>query len=485
MPTAAPTIDPRIPLETIPLRPEETLISARRVDAKDPQHSLSPLDALQLLAQVNRPEDIGKAGPVKGSAALPENQAVNELRRYEVLFGRDSLVTAHLVFDQFPLLTRATVRRLAELQGVSYDSSSEEEPGKIVHEARPVDDPMSPFLMENWGWKLPYYGTLDATPLFITAVVRYASRHNQSLLQETYIGRDNQQHTIEESILAALGWLKKKLDYSPDGILEARRINTKGGLVAQSWKDSRDAHHHSDGSLVDFNATISSIDVQAKVFDALHDAAKLFPGQARELHHRAEKIRSTVLTKFWVEDHLGGYFALGSERDNRGDIQLLRVRTSNIGHLLNSRLLQGDDCAHHREEIVKTLLSPLMLSRAGIRTLAANENRYRPYSYHNGSVWPWDTCWISLGLWQHGYYEQAQDLWKRIGDVIKTTKRFPELVCGADDQPLIANRLIKVYDTKYKFENRIEQPPQEIQAWTVASAVAIEHLQEHHGRVSH
>lgn len=473
----------RIDPKTIPLRPEEKLISAQLIRVKKPAQPLSAIAALQLLAGVKRPEDIGKNGPVKASAAFPDNQAIPELRSYEAVFGRDSLIVASLLFDQFPLLTRATVTRLAELQGVKHANSSEEEPGKIVHEARPPDDPITPFLVKTWGWKLPYYGTVDATPLFVSAAARYAKTHNPSFLQETFVGRDGETRTIGKAVDAALSWLKKKLDASPDGILESRRLNTKGGLVAQSWKDSPDAHHHADGSLVNFNASLSSIDVQAKTFDALHAAAELFPAQARGLLARAAKLQSALLEKFWVEDKRGGYFALGSERDKHGNLRPLNIRTSNMGHLLNSRLLDDNRFAHYRDEIVATLFSPQLLTRAGIRTLASHENRYRPYSYQNGSVWPWDTFWISLGLLRHGYSHEARDLWKRILNVIQETKRFPEMVCGDSDQPLIANRLIKVHDTKYNFENRIEQPPQEIQAWTVASVVAIEHLQPKYGRV--
>ena len=473
----------RIDPKTIPLRPEEKLISAQLIPARKPAQPLSAIAALQLLAGASRPEDVGQNGPVKASAAFPENQAIPELRSYEAVFGRDSLIAASFLFDQFPLLTRATVIRLAELQGVKYANSSEEEPGKIVHEARPPDDPITPFLVNTWGWKLPYYGTVDAAPLFISAAARYAKTHALSFLQETFVGRSGATRAIAQAVDAALNWLKKKLDNSPDGILESRRLNTKGGLIAQSWKDSPDAHHHASGELVDFNTSLSSIDVQAKAFDALHDAAELFPAQAEDLLARAAKLQSAVLEKFWIEDSRGGYFALGSERDRRNNLRLLNIRTSNMGHLLNSRLLDGDRLAHRRNELVKTLLSPRLLARAGIRTLADHENRYRPYSYHNGSVWPWDTFWISLGLLRHGYAAEARDIWRRILNVMRETNRFPEMVCGADDQPLIANRLIKVRDTKYNFENRIEQPPQEIQAWTVASVLAIQYLQQSNERL--
>ena len=196
------------------------------------------------------------------------------------------------------------------------------------------------------------------------------------------------------------------------------------------------------------------------------------------LRERAEKLHDLILNRFWLEDEAGGYFALGSDRDEAGNLRLLNVRASNMGHLLNSRILEGDNpqLKHIRTELVETLFSPTLLSKRGVRTLASQENRYQPRSYHNGSVWPWDTTWISLGLLRHGYIKEAQDLWRRVLNTIAETKCFPEFVAGKDDEPPMPSRIIRVHDLMYDFDHSVEQPPQQIQAWTVASVVAIEHL---------
>ena len=144
-----------------------------------------------------------------------------------------------------------------------------------------------------------------------------------------------------------------------------------------------------------------------------------------------------------------------------------------MGHLLRSKLLDGDKYRHYREAVVWQLFSPEMLSPCGIRTLATDEVRYRPGAYQNGSVWLWDTYYCAEGLRHHGYYGLAANLADRIHMVINVTQRFPEYVRGDDDPyPRINPRIVDVWDENVGRVNRIEQPPQEVQAWTVAADIA-------------
>jgi glycogen debranching enzyme len=150
-----------------------------------------------------------------------------------------------------------------------------------------------------------------------------------------------------------------------------------------------------------------------------------------------------------------------------------------MGHLLASRILDGEELElpSIREKLVAALFDPLLLGRHGIRTLATNENRYRPHSYHNGSIWPWDNFAISRGLARHGYQAEARQLWQKIRHITDVTRRFPEFISGEDTpEPHLPELLIKVLDQQYDLLHTIEQPPQELQAWTVAAAVAIERL---------
>ena len=178
---------------------------------------------------------------------------------------------------------------------------------------------------------------------------------------------------------------------------------------------------------------------------------------------------------FWVEEEQGGYFALGTDRDEQDSLNKLEVKTSNMGHLLNSRILEGNnpDIVRRRESVIRTLFSPEMINVSGVRTLSKNEVRFRPGAYHNGNVWLWDNYYIAQGLERHGYLGLAYDLQKRIWNVVDKTKKFPEYAWGGDDpEPKLNNRIVDIWDEKNQIQNRLEQPPQEIQAWTVAAILA-------------
>lgn len=479
-------IDSNIDPASVPLRPEEKIISAQIVSIRKPAQPINALSALQLLCNAKQPGDIGKKGPAVAALAFPESANTQELRLYEVVFGRDSLITARFVLNYFPELMRSTILRLAELQGVQCNEKSEEEVGRIIHEARSAKDPLAQAITKARGWEWPYYGTIDATPLFISAVANFALQHDPTILKETFVDRTGASKTVVNALEVALGWLKNKIGENPEGFVESRRHNTIGGNLIQSWKDSADSHHHANGNLANINQGISSIEVQGLTYDALLDTIDLYQGvltdkmaMIPELKALAEQISRNVFRYLWVNDKNGAFFALGSDRDNNGNLRPLAIRTSNMGHLLNTRLLDGtsSELKHIKDQLVENLFSPQLLAKHGIRTLADNENRYRPLSYHNGSVWPWDNFFISLGLLRQGYSIQARDIWQRILGIINHTQRFPELVSGENTtEPILSKRFISVLDTKYNITHAIEQPPQEIQAWTVAAVVAIEYL---------
>ena len=149
-----------------------------------------------------------------------------------------------------------------------------------------------------------------------------------------------------------------------------------------------------------------------------------------------------------------------------------------MGHLLNSRLLEGEDMRYFVERTVFHLFSPEMLNASGIRTLAKDEVRYRPGAYHNGSVWLWDTALIADGLRRHGFKQLSRVLASRVQRVIDVTKKLPEFARGDDDPvPRLNSRIVEVVDENGKV-NRVEQPTQEVQAWTVAAAIKLEYYNE-------
>jgi glycogen debranching enzyme len=398
------------------------------------------------LAGVERPEEIGLNGPVVGARVSDANAGEEALRLFEVVFGRDSLTVALIVADLFPRLLEATVLHLAAFQGRRFDARSEEEPGRIAHEIR---DPATP-----GPWKFPYYGSVDATPLFITACAR-AFERRPSFATEARVAQE-----------AAVEWLLRRLAADELGLLSFRRANPEG-IENQVWKDSWDSMSHADGSVCNHEAPVASVEAQALAYDALLDVGRT---------DEAQRLRRAFEEWFWVDDAEGGFYAIGVDRDPAsGAPRQLATRASNMGWLLRSRLLDGVEQAERRRRIVELLLSEEFLADGGIRSLSSREVRFRPRAYHNGNAWGIDTYLISLGLARHGFADEARELQRRLLAACRATHRFPEFVAGGEPgSRLIAKRIVDVYDTINERGNRVEQPPQEIQAWTVASVVAIE-----------
>lgn len=486
------------------LLPGETVLSVTSHEPRTFDHTPSSLEQIMRLTRASSPDDIGAYGPSVASLAFDVSMrtsvetdespldyanggsahmpAPEHLRLYEVVFGRDSLRVAIDLISSYPALARATVLRLAELQGVMTDQSREEEPGKIVHEARSADDPIAMKLSRELGWGWPYYGSIDATPEFLRTLAAYCGRSEEGaeFLSARYLDRTGAEHTISYAMSAAIEWILRSLHKNPEGLLEFKAILPQG-IENQVWKDSWDAYHHTDGTDANHADGIASIEVQTTTYDALLDVAHLYEKvlgntlKAARLREHAEALRRAIIEHFWTDDK-GGYFVLGTDRDEHGQLRQLKLRTSNMGHALNSRLLEdgSPESVAMRDALIAQLTSPELLTPSGIRTLASDEYRYRPGSYHNGSIWLWDTHHIAKGLRRHGRGDLADELDRRLLHVIDTTKIFPEYIRGDDsDIPRINTQTIVLWDSVAQRINKVEQPPQEVQAWTVAAILAI------------
>lgn len=448
----------------------------------------SSLHELQRLAQVKAGGEIGSLGPVLAALALerPDQSISPELRKYEAIFGRDSERVALDVMPVYPLLMHATIHTLASQQGYMTYAAREEEDGRIIHEHRAEDDPVAQKLTRELGWEWPYYGSVDATPQFMHCVHQYLrfAPGGENILNEKVIGRDGIERTIGVAYAKALMWVENKMNANPEGFIEYKAA-IPHGIENQVWRDSPDAYFHKDGTLANHSNGIASVEVQQLAYDALLEAADIYKNEFNDrekslaLKARAETLRQQIIKYFWVEktvDDSGDFFALGCDRDENGALRKMEVRTSNMGHLLKSRLLVGEAYRPYREKIILHLFSPEMLNVSGIRTLASDEIRFRPGAYHNGSVWLWDTYYIAEGLRYHGYYGLANHLAQKIHTVFNVTQKFPEYVRG-DNRPFpsINTRIVDVWDEQLGKKNCIEQPPQEVQAWSVAADVARQH----------
>lgn len=444
--------------------------------------------------------EVGLKGPAV--AALPHENTDEDSEHqglYKVVFGRDSLRVAIDLAEYYPVLAEQTILRLAELQGIEFHQAREEEPGRIVHEARDATDPHALKLTRERGWQWPYYGSVDATPEYVRTVSRYCKLNHGShveFLLSRYHDRSGRERTIADSLRAATDWIIRRLEANTEHILEFKTTlpmepgsALPKGTENQVWKDSWDAYHHSDGSLANVNQPVSSIEVQVTTYDALLDAAELFDtvlddhSYAAKLSEHAKILERTIHDLYWTDDK-GGYYVLGTDRADDGAIRQLKIRTSNMGHVLNSRLLEGDDPEkiRRRHAIFRQLSSDEMLARSGIRTLATDEVRYREGAYHNGSVWIWDTHHIAKGLRRHeepAFKAFADELDDRILHIVDEIGGFPEYVRGSATDVSVNEYSVELIDHNHADRiNKVEQPPQEVQAWTVAAILATNRRRE-------
>lgn len=329
---------------------------------------------------------------------------------FMTLFGRDSLLTSYMALPLDPSLAVGTLRTLASHQGRQVDPRSEEEPGRILHEVRAgVDAELA------LGGSNVYYGTADATPLF---VVLLGELRRWGLAEQDVA--DLLPHADR-----ALEWIEQYGDRDGDGFVEYQRA-TDRGLVNQGWKDSWDGINFADGRIAE--PPIALAEVQGYVYAAYLARAYLAQQQddrdtAEHYVHRARRLRKEFNEKFWLPDR--GWYAVALDRNKRP----VDALTSNIGHCLWSGIVDPDRAT----AVAERLLSPEMFTGWGVRTLASTMGAYNPMSYHNGSVWPHDNALVASGLMRYGFTEQAQRVACGILDAAAAFDgRLPELFCGFD-----------------------------------------------------
>ncbi|THD75372.1 MAG: amylo-alpha-1,6-glucosidase [Bradyrhizobium sp.] len=328
---------------------------------------------------------------------------------YSTTFGRDGLITALQMLWIDPRVARGVLKRLAFYQARSTDPLADAEPGKILHEMRGGEMAALrevPFAQ--------YYGSVDATPLFV-------------LLAGLYVERAGDEETLGElwpSIEAALNWIDGAGDPDRDGFIEYQRASEQG-LANQGWKDSYDAIFHADGRLAE--GYIALAEVQGYVYAGKRQAARCAArlgkhDKARNLEAEAKLLAERFEQAFWC-DELGTY-ALALD----GDKQPCRVRSSNAGQLLFSGIVRQD----RARMVAADLMRPDFFTGWGIRTVARGEARYNPMSYHNGSIWPHDNALIALGLARYGLKHSVVHVFEALFDAAAymDLRRLPELFCG-------------------------------------------------------
>lgn len=361
------------------------------------QRSISDLNSLRL-AHSSHPHDTFLA------AGAPW---------FFTMFGRDSIIAARMLLPITTAIARGTLRALAGRQGTETDHTTAVQPGKILHEVRRTVLTMAE---SGQALRLPpvYYGTIDATPLWI-CLLHDAWKAGMPAAE------------VEEllpNLQDALEWLRDHGDLDGDGFLEY--LDTSGhGLVNQGWKDSGDAIRWHDGSLA--TGPIALAEVQAYAFEAATVGAELLDAfgraGAQEWRDYAAGMAERFRAQFWCEDELGPYPALALDADKKA----VDGVTSNMGHLLGTGILNQEE----QELVVRRIMDPTMFSGYGVRTLSTTNGGYWPTRYHAGAVWSHDTALIISGMLADGFRDEAAQLASGLLKVAEANEwRLPELFGG-------------------------------------------------------
>jgi glycogen debranching enzyme len=329
---------------------------------------------------------------------------------FMALFGRDALLTSWMALPLDQQLALGTLQTLADHQGTKVDPLTEEQPGRILHEVR-----LGREAALALGGGTTYYGTADATPLFVMLL---GELHRWGLPAANLA-------PLLPAADRALAWIQEYGDRDGDGFVEYQR-STDRGLVNQGWKDSFDGITDAAGRVA--VPPIALAEVQAYVYAAYLARADIADSTGEEqiaatYRTKAADLKAAFNERFWLPSQR--WYALALDAHD----QPVDSLASNMGHCLWCGIIDDDKAPL----VVKQLLSSQLWTGFGIRTLASTMGAHNPMSYHNGSVWPHDTAIAAAGLMRYGFVEQAQQVALGILDAASHFGgRLPELFCGFD-----------------------------------------------------
>ena len=443
-----------------------------------------PPSAFQALEQVR-----AAAGGIYGSGGELFADAV---------FGRDSVECADDLLLLRPDIVVEVILALARLQGTIDATpgphSNEEEVGKTHHEHRslfvggrrvsPRSQELLEYLSEMWGGDgetMTYYGSVDATPLYVRLIGRFCAAYGPAVLSQPLINLDHRLVTVRDSLHAAVRWTLRKIEASPLALLEFCRTNPRG-IPFQAWKDSGTSYIHRDGTIADYAQPIAPVEVQGYAYDALRAAATLLPEESARCREAAERLRRSLLARFWMPDR--EYFAMGVDRGPGGEPRQVESVASNGALLLASTVFDDlPDGKRYVDRLVARICSPEFVTDVGIRCRSLTEDGLVDFQDYHGTwaCWPKDGYDVACGLEQQGFKRLAEQLYWRLLNGVN--------VAGAPVEFLYVSPANEVH---YDFRDReplSDHPveihgtnrPEPLQAWTVTAMLGIKSRRRRHG----
>lgn len=406
------------------------------------------------------------------------------------IFGRDSVTAGETLLHLRPYMAREIILTLARLQGTVDAAvgphSNEEERGKIHHEhrslyvdGRRISRESERLLKEQilrWGGdetSLTYYGSVDATPLFVRLVARYCAVHGDAILADSVSRRDGVRVTVRQSVLAAVDWITAKMDASPLGLVEFQRRNPQG-IPFQVWKDSNTSYIHQDGTLANSDAPIAAVEVQGYAYDALVGAARFFESHAAEWRDRAQALRDRVIRHLWMPEE--AYFAMGLDRDRGGQPRWIDSIASNGALLLDTALFDGLPGADlYVAALVRRICSPDFLTEAGIRCRSAREAGLVDFQDYHGdwTVWMKETFDVARGLERQRLPLLGRQIAIRLLNAVNVAGDHVEFLYVSPEQRVMYDfRAADLRTTAPEVITGSNQPEAPI-AWTVTAALAL------------
>lgn len=409
----------------------------------------------------------------------------------DAVFGRDSLEAAEDLVGIKPEVVREVLLTAAHFQGLGTNPITEEEPGRIHHEyrhrimdGREINDQSQQILRrlaKMWGGtedEVLYYGSVDATLLYVRLAGRYCRCYGKDLLDEEVVWRNGQKTTVAKSLQFAAEWIERRMAESDLGLVEFCRTNPYGHSY-QTWKDGSTGYLHLNGERANFTRPIASIEIQGLAYDALEEMRWLFADDVigvERWERLANHIQQTVVSRFWMPEF--NYFAQALDRDQDGQIRQVQTLTSNPAELLDTTIFDSlpiNDRRKYVEAIVVTIYGDDFLTEVGIRCRAVRHMNLVDFADYHGSwaVWAKATYDTARGLRYQGFGALAEQLEQRI---LQATR-----LSGWHYEFWYVDELGRVdYDPKQLRPMTVEceeivgtHVPEDVQAWTVSAVLAI------------